>query len=241
MMKTGLEIATGGNDYNEKSPRSKSLEESFIDLEKTRIFLKARFDKHKDRVSLDTIRPLPTFLGITGPSFCFAPDAFTPPSKHFDKTTAEKVTQRMSLNFAYFLSNYAMIFVMVFVIITLLHPAMIIYSGIVCFLWKAHNVMVKSNIPLVVMEKDIGKYITVDVRTKILYLITLWVVIAYCFKPFIIVVSLTGLLVLSHAFMRDPKHIESSRHYSDDDSIQSSGDEGGSSGSEVVVNKSDAV
>ena len=201
-------------------------------------FLFHSASKYTDRVTMDTIRPLPIFLGITGPSMCFAPDAFTPPSRKLDKNTAEKVSQRVSLNFSYFLSNYALIFIGTCIIVTLMHPGMIIYSCIVYLLWKGHTMMVKNNTQLVLMEKDIGQYITVELRTRILYLITAWVVIAYCFIPFVTVVSLTTLLVSFHAFMRDPKHIEANRHYTDDNS---SGSEADSCGSEVVVETSDAV
>jgi hypothetical protein len=189
-------------------------------------------------VALDTVRPLPVFLGITGPSFCFAPNAFNPPSKKMDKNTAEKISQRISLNFAYFISNYAMIFIGTCIIVTLMHPGMIIYSSIVYCLWKGHKMMVENCTPIIVKGKDIGQYITVEMRTRVLYLITAWVVIVHCFRPFIIVVGLTGLLVMVHAFMRDPKHIELNKNFSDDNS---SGDEADSCGSEVVIEKSDAV
>lgn len=189
---------------------------------------------------MDTIRPLPVFLGITGPSMCFAPDAFNPPSKKIDKYTAEKVSQRVSLNFAYFISNYAMIFVGTCIIVTLMHPAMIIYSFIVYLLWKGHTIMVANNTPLVIMDKDLGKYITVEMRTRILYMVTAWVVLAYCFKPFISVVGLTSLLVLCHAFMRDPKHIDVVNRSNGVDDGGSSDDDD-SSGSEVVVEKMNEV
>ena len=98
--------------------------------------------------------------------------------------------------------------------------------------------MVKNNTQLVFMEKDIGQYITVEIRTRILYAITAWVVVAYCFLPFLTVVSLTSLLVSFHAFMRDPKHIEANSHYTDDNG---SGDEADSCDSGVVIETSDAV
>ncbi len=112
--------------------------------------------------------------------------------------------------------------------------------------------MVENQTPVVIGGTDVGQYVTVELRTRILYVITAWVVVAYCFRPFMIVVNLTGLLVLFHAFMRDPKHIESfhgtssslalssggggGKHYGSDGD-DSSGDEGDSSGSEVVVEK----
>lgn len=187
---------------------------------------------------MDTIRPLPVFLGISGPSFCFAPDAFTPPSKKFDKNTAEKISQRVSLNFNYFISNYAMIFVGTCVIVVLMHPGMIIYSTLVYALWNVHNSMIDNNTKFVVLEKNLGEYITVESRTRILYLITGWVIASKCFKPFLTVLVLTSLLVFSHAFMRDPKHIDSHRFYTDD---AISSDDVDSCESAVVVDKTDAM
>lgn len=196
--------------------------------------------KVKERVTIDTIRPLPVFLGITGPSLCFAPDAFKPPSKKFDKNTVEKVNQRLTLNFNYFTSNYAMIFAGTCVIVTLMHPGMIIYSALVYFLWQGHKAMIENRTTLVLMEKDICDYLTVERREKVLYIFTAWVVIAKCFQPFLLVVTLTGVLVLFHAFMRDPKHIEVGRiHHGDDDG--NSSDEADSCESAVVVEKGDAV
>lgn len=116
--------------------------------------------------------------------------------------------------------------------------------------------MVENQTPLVVRGIDIGQYLTVELRTRVLYIITAWVVVAYCFRPFMIVANLTGLLVLFHAFMRDPKHTEFCNNSSplalssggirkygidgDDNSLNSSSGEEGdadSSGSEVVVEK----
>lgn len=230
---TGIDVPTGYDD-TKKKPSTNFLD-SFMDMEKTRVYLTASLTKYTDRVTLDTVRPLPTFLGISGPSMCLAPDAFAPPLKKIDKDTAEKVTQRFSLNFAYFVSNYALIFIGTFIIVTLMHPGMIIYSSVVYGLWKGHGFMIKNQTPLVIMGKDIGAYITAETRTRILYLITTWVVMAYCFKPFVIVVGLTGLLITSHAFMRDPKHIESNRNFLDDSGSDAS------SGSGVVVENMDAV
>lgn len=204
------------------------------------VHYRIRLSKYRARINLDTIRPLPIFLGISGPSFCLAPDAFTPPSKHMDKYTAEKVKNRIELNFAYFISNYALIAAGTATVVILMHPKMIIYSGIVYSLWKLHTVAVEKNIPLVVGGKDIGQYLTVEIRTKLLYAITLWVVAIYCLRPFLLATVLTFLMIAAHAVMRDPKQIEGSRSmssYKDADSD----DENDSSGSEVMVDKMDSV
>jgi hypothetical protein len=159
-----------------------------------------------------------------------------------DKNTLEKVKQRVGLNTAYFLTNYALIASGTCVVVVLLHPKMIFYSIIMYLLWKAHNVMVNDHIPLVVMGKDIGQYVTVEVRTKILYVFTLWVVVLYCLKPFLLATGLTCLMVISHALLRDPKQIETGRsmsYYKDNDSDNDidNDENDDSSGSEVIVEK----
>lgn len=160
-----------------------------------------------------------------------------------DKNTAEKFKQRVSLNMAFFLTNYAVIAVGTFIVVVLLHPKMIIYSAIVYAMWKTHNVMVRDNIPMVIGGKDIGQYLTVEIRTKILYLLTLWVVIMYCLKPFLSAFIISSLIITSHAILRDPKQVESNRTksihstYKDSDSD----DENNSSGSEVMVERMDTV
>lgn len=178
------------------------------------------------------MRSLPVFFGITGPSFCLAPNAFNPPSSHFDKNTAEKFKQRIDLNFSLFISNYVAITAGTSFIVILLHPKMVIYCGILYALWKIHNAIAKESIPLVVMNQDIGKYLTIEIRTRALYLMTIWVVVAYCLQPFLTALILSFLMVIVHAVMRDPKQVECGmRSYRGNDSD----DENDSSGSEVMV------
>mmetsp|Transcript_20877 Transcript_20877/g.30577 ORF Transcript_20877/g.30577 Transcript_20877/m.30577 type:complete len:233 (-) Transcript_20877:73-771(-) len=220
------EIHQGTDDVQGKRKNNVSA------IEKIRKFLLDEFPKYSSKITMDTMRPLPTFLGITGPSFCLAPDAFTPPTKKMDKNSAEKISQRIYLNFTYFLTNYAFIAAGTCIIIILLHPRTIIYSIIVCALWKMHDMTEQQNTPLILMNRDVGQYITVELRTRLLYAITLYVVVLHCLKPVITAVGLTGLMIFSHALLRDPKQIEHGSSYMDD---ESSDDDCDSSGSEVMV------
>ena len=187
---------------------------------------------------MDTLRPLPMFLGISGPAFCFSAGAFNPPSKHFDKATSEKVFQRINLNFSFFLTNYALVTFGTALVVTLMHPIMIMYVGIVWLLWSTHFLMVQHNIPLVVLDQDLGNYFTVEMRSTALWLISMVVVVCYCLLPFLMVVGVSALIILTHAIMRDPKHIENTksfRRFSEDS------DEETSSTEEVMVNKADLI
>jgi len=196
------------------------------------------FSQWKDRLTMDTLRPLPVFLGITGPAFCFAPQAFTPPTIHLDKNTKEKVQQRIKLNFAYFLTNYALIASGTSVVITLMHPIMIMFIGIMFLLWKTHDVIVQHDIPMEVMGLNLGEHLSVANRTRILYTVTAAVVIVFCLIPLLMAVTISGLIIVSHAVMRDPKQVESGNSFkrgvfdSDEDT---------DSGSEVMVEKSDVA
>jgi hypothetical protein len=89
------------------------------------------------RVSVETLRPLPMFVGVVTPAqqqqqqhstskqLCFAGGAYTAPIRKFDKASLEKVKSRVSLNFAFFLSNYALVATMVGLVVALMHPGMV--------------------------------------------------------------------------------------------------------------------
>jgi len=106
-------------------------------------------------------------------------------------------------------------------------------------LWKIHSIIAKESILLVFMNQNIGKYLTIEIRTRALYLMTIWVVVVYCLQPVFTALTLSLLMVLVHAVMRDPKQVENGfvsvggkmRSYRENDS-----DDGNeSSGSEVMV------
>lgn len=157
----------------------------------------------------DHIRPLSTFLGLTnGSTFRFSPNAYTPPTTHFDKNFREKVGLRVRLNFAFFVSNYALILCVVGVVVSLMHPIMIAWVCTVYLLWKIHLVLVESRMPLTVMGYDLGIFITSEIRSFILYGVTLVVIIIYCLVPLLCCFGISASIILSHSVMRDIHHIE---------------------------------
>ncbi len=99
--------------------------------------------------------------------------------------------------------------------------------------------MVKESIPLTVMGTDIGSFLTVEKRTKVLYILTMLVVYKTCLRPLLVASSLTGLIVITHAIMRDPKQVDLSdvgraTRFSKD-GYDSDDENDSSSGSEVMV------
>lgn len=188
---------------------------------------------------MDTVRPLNMFLGITGPSFCFSPAAFNTPVKKFDKSTYEKFQSRLKLNFAFFLSNYALVTAGVALVTALMHPGMVILVGLIWGLWALHTFLISNE--LILFGKNVGTLISISHRSTVLMILTAIVIVWKCLTPTIIVIAISGGLILVHALLRDPSHVTSggfsggsghnSLTLSDDDSIQNSHE------SEVLVEK----
>lgn len=205
---------------------------------------------HDSRSCICVYRSMPVFFGIIGPSICFSPQAFGTPSKKLDKTTFEKVWSRLSLNFAYFLSNYVMIFFGVCVVVSLTYTDMIFYLALTSACWWFHLATKRNHIPITLFGKNLDDYISMHSRTKILWTFTGFVVMFYCLLPFFTMVSVSSVLVLTHALFRDPKHIDVASssmftyyHDEDDDSDYEEDDNSGDSSreSEVLVESTDIM
>jgi PRA1 family protein len=193
---------------------------------------------------MDTVRPLPMFLGITGPSFCFSPEAFNPPVKKLDKSTPEKFKSRLKLNFAFFLSNYALVAAGTALIIFLMHPGMLVAMAAVWGLWVLHHYLMSNEV--IVFGRNVGTLVSIPHRSNALVVLTTIVIAWKCLIPALTVVTISGLIILTHALLRDPKHIDTTNasasgsssdyrsHSSDDDD---SGGEISHDSSEVLVEK----
>lgn len=191
------------------------------------------------RVTMDTVRPLNMFLGITGPSFCFSPLAFNTPVKKMDKSTYEKFQSRLKLNFAFFLSNYALVTAGVAIVTALMHPGMVFFLALIWGLWALHNFLISNE--LILFGRNVGTVLSISQRSTILTVLTALVIIWKCFRPTLIVIAISGGMIFIHAFLRDPSHVtsgdfhsgsgHSSRGSSDDESVQNSHE------SEVLVER----
>jgi len=164
--------------------------------------------RYKDRITLSTLRPLPMFLGVTGPSFCISAQAFAPPSKRFDKYAAEKIGSRLKLNFAFFLTNYALIVGCTAFVVALMHPAMLVLMGIVYGLWYLHFLIERAGLSMVYGGVDFGEVFTTSRRAIVLTVLTVLVGVFKCLIPLLEVFAISGIAILAHASMRDPQHVE---------------------------------
>lgn len=212
-----------------------------INIESMRLHMSSFAARVMSRVSVDTLRSLPMFLGLNpGAGFCLSPHAFTPPVKKVDKSTPEKIRSRVKMNFAFFLTNYVLIAAMTAIIVALMHPGMVFFMLILYAFWSLHSFLIRNQ--LVIFGFAVHSIMSVQQRFYFLFTITTIVTIWKCLRPTIIFVAISGLIICFHAFLRDPKHIESSHDAlgvadNDDEEDGGSGDSGASNESEVLVER----
>lgn len=164
-------------------------------------------------MTVDTLRPLPQFLGVN-PNFCFAAGAFTPPANHLDKSTVEKLRSRIYLNLAFFLSNYALLTAGAGLVVSLSHPRMVFSMGAVAGLWWLHFLITEKGLDRIIISgQDLSTIITPAIRFHIVLAISLVVGVFQCLVPLLSWFFISMFLVLTHAVLRDPKHIEKSASF----------------------------
>ncbi|KAG7349345.1 PRA1 family protein [Nitzschia inconspicua] len=233
-----LSVESGSDDrtFGDSPSQSKASSNSAVqfDFAAIKAHLSGFTSYITSRVTMDTVRPLNMFLGISGPSFCLSPDAFNPPIRKVDKSTPEKFKSRLKLNFAFFLSNYAVVTAGVALVTALMHPSMLVALGLLWALWGFHTFLISNEV--VLFGRNIGTLVSISHRANALVVVTTAVIVWKCLIPAITVVAISGLLIFAHAMFRDPKHIDTSDQYrrggsDDDDSGEDSHD------SEVLVDK----
>ena len=143
----------------------------------------------------------------------------------------------MKLNFAFFVSNYALVAAMVAVVVALLHPGMILSVGLIWGLWTFHHFLIRHE--FIVFGFPVHSLLTIQQRFYALFVLTTIVVVMKCLRPTILFLTVSGLIIITHSFLRDPKHIESSADWLEGGGTHDSEDEegGSSTESEVLVER----
>jgi len=204
--------------------------------------VRARFVSFTSRLTMETLRPLPLFLGVTGPNLCISADAFSPPftfKRQTDKSSLEKFLSRLSRNLNFFATNYVFVALCTVLVVALMHPRMLLYVGITWGAWWLHTITVRQDLRLVVMEKDLNEVLTPKRRSWVLTAWTIWVAIAHCVRPSMKGLAISGGLILFHAIMRDPSKLAGDIVKTR--SLSGAGAGSDSDGSEVMVDKADAA
>jgi len=230
-----LSVSQGSDDGNKTGSTGKASVN--LDLMTIQAYVTGMAGYVESRVTMDTVRPLNMFLGITGPSFCFSPLAFNTPAKKIDKSTYEKFRSRLKLNFAFFLSNYALVTTGVALVTAMMHPGMVFSVCFIWSLWILHKFLISNE--LILFGRNIGTLISISNRSTGLTVLTGIVIVWKCLKPTITVVSISGIIIMVHALLRDPSHVTSSDFQSGSGHSSSSDDDsaGNSHESEVLVER----
>lgn len=184
-----------------------------INLEAIRLQVSSIVARVQSRVSLETLRPLPEFLGVNATTFRIAPGALNMPAKNMDSASMKTIQSRVELNSAYFLSNYALIVAMTALIVTLMHPGMILSLGLVYGLWMGHAFMLRRKVEA--FGTNVNNMLSVQQRSYALILISFLVILWTCLVPALTVLILSGIMILAHAALRDPKHVQSSSSFAE--------------------------
>ncbi len=206
--------------------------------------VRARIFSFTSKINIHTLRPLPVFLGFTGPSFCIGADAFSPPiSFGSDKTINkhEKCSSRISRNLQYFATNYAVMAIGTVLVVALMHPGMLFFVGVTWVLWWLHLVVLREDIKLVVMEKDLNEVLTPNRRSWVLSVWTFYVAVAKCLHPSLKGLAISGALVLFHAIMRNPAKLAGDIVRSKSVASGYAAGDSSDDDSKVMVQHSDAV
>ena len=203
--------------------------------------VRARIFSFTSKINTHTLRPLPVFLGVSGPSFCIGSDSFSPPiTFSSDKTIQkhEKFTDRISRNLNYFATNYTLVAFGTVLVVALMHPGMLFYVAVTWGLWWLHLIVLNEDIKMAVMDKDLNEILTPNRRSWILTVWTFYVGVAKCLHPSLKGLAISGALVLFHAIMRNPSNVAG-------DIVRSkaiaSGSVDSDDDSKVLVQHSDAV
>lgn len=153
------------------------------------------------------------FLGVNQTKgLCLSVDAFTPPIRKLDKSSPEKIKNRVQLNFAFFLSNYVLVAAMVALVVALMHPSMLFFVAMVYGLWSFHSFLIRNELEFFGIQ--VHSLLSIQQRFYLLFVITTIVVVFHCLMPALFFLLISSLLIVSHALLRDPKHIESDSYMS---------------------------
>jgi hypothetical protein len=186
-------------------------------IESIRLQLSTLVARIKSHVSIDTIRPLPIFLGLQGAdgatgsnnnTVSIAPNAFTTPIAHGTRTRIEVIQVRVNDNIAYYMSNYALIAVMTAVVVILMHPFSVIITLLIVYgLWWCHSYLLRHEL-ILFHTIPIHTILTVQQRFYALLLVSVTLIVITCIIPTIIFIIIAGTIVLCHAALRDTRHIQ---------------------------------
>lgn len=170
-----------------------------IDIEVLRMRLSSIVASAKSKVSIDSLRPLPVFLGIRD-----AEHGLRLSTSAFTNVTLRSIPSRIQSNVDFFLSNYVLCGVMVATVVSLMHVEMIVTLAGVYGLWMLHSYLIQHSV--VIFNIPIHAVLTVQQRFYVLFCISAIAIIWVCMVPAMICMGISAVLILGHAILRNPNN-----------------------------------
>jgi hypothetical protein len=180
-----------------------------FDVESLRLHLLSAIAQLRSKVSMRTLRPLPVFLGLQATEddvFELSQDAFVPPQNLNTADAFSKVKTRVRENLNFFATNYCMIAAMTALVVTLMHPMMLIVVSLVYGLWLAHDYLIRHELVLFT-SIPIQSILSVQKRFYLFLAISTVAIFLACFGPFLIFLMISAFIILTHAALRDTRHL----------------------------------
>lgn len=177
-----------------------------VDIESLRLHLSSFAARLRSNVSIETLRPLPLFLGLSSTvddGVQLNSNAFTPPLAGSDTMTVIK--SRVNDNWTFFLSNYALVAAMTALVVLLMHPGVVFTLAILVGVWWFHGYLIKHE--LVVLTVQIHSLLTVQQRFYMLFAISSVTILWACLMPTVVFFLISGFIILCHAALRDTTHL----------------------------------
>jgi hypothetical protein len=184
-----------------------------FDMESLRLHLLSTMAQLKSKVSMRTLRPLPVFLGIQATDeedvYELSRDAYVTPSLPQNINSVDaftKVKHRVRENLHFFATNYCMIAAMTALVVTLMHPMMILVVSLVYGLWVAHEYLIRHELVLF-NTIPIQSVLSVQKRFYLFLIISSVAIVLVSLGPVLVFCTIAAVLILAHAALRDTRHL----------------------------------
>ena len=167
----------------------------------TRSTATSTMDEELEKANINNDPPVTTVLQTT---MIVAPDAYTTPNGKY-----EMIQLRVQRNLLYYMSNYVFIVAMTSLVIVLMHPSMIFTGFIVYGLYLLHMYWIRHEVILLRCTTATGSNIsiqtllTVPQRMYILSSIAILLILMTCIIPTLLITTISGVIVFTHAILRN--------------------------------------
>jgi PRA1 family protein len=179
-----------------------------VDIESLRLQLSTLVARVHRSISLETLRPLPVFLGLSSSAIDegmnLSPDAFSAPLAGADTMTL--IRSRVHDNITFYMSNYALVAAMTAIVIVVMHPSLMVIIAALYGLWWCHGYLIRHEVNVCTIP--LHSILTVQQRFYVLFAISFLVMMSPAFvMPTILMVFISGFIILCHAALRDTTHL----------------------------------